>query len=220
MKRKAETLFVGVLGTFGSGKTLLLVLLGRNNGEQYRVLLKQLGFEDEVPNKPLRVYANFHMKGAKYITPEDFLEIKREEGFENLVLLQEVYAWLDARMSMTKVNRFLKTIVLQVRKRAMNIVWDAQLLRTVELILKESTDILVECEKARAVDGGKVFVYHVNWQPNLRTMRSAVMFLTEENAMKFWDEYNTYEIEQPITEVITPEDLTRKLKVKGRKRKI
>ena len=211
---------VGVLGTFGSGKTLLLVLLGRNNGEQYKVLLKRLGFGDEVSGLPFKVYANFHMKGAKYISPEDFLEIQRVEGFENLVLLQEVYAWLDARMSMTKVNRFLKTIVLQVRKRSMSIIWDAQLLRTVELILKESTDIMVECEKAKTVEGERVFIYHVNWQPNLRTMRSAVMFLREGEAERFWNEYNTYEIEQPVSEVITPEDLTRRLKVKGKKRKV
>ena len=213
-------MLVGVLGTFGSGKTLLLVLLGRNQGEQYKALLSRLGFEDEVPVKPFKVYANFHMKGAKYITPEDFLMIKREEGFENLVLLQEVYAWLDARMSMTKVNRFLKTIILQVRKRAMNIVWDAQLFRTVDLILKESTDILVECEKAKTVEGERVFIYHVNWQPNLRVMRSAVMCLREGEAERFWDEYNTYEVEQPVSEVITPEDLTRRLKVKGKKRKV
>ena len=211
-------MLVGVLGTFGSGKTLLLVLLGRNQGEKYKDLLKRLGFEDEVPIKPFKVYANFHMKGAKYITPEDFLMIKREEGFENLVLLQEVYAWLDARMSMTKVNRFLKTIVLQVRKRAMSIIWDAQLLRTVELILKESTDIMVECEKAKTVGGERVFIYHVNWQPNLYTMRHVVMVLSQQEAQRFWDEYDTYEVEVPISEVITPKDLTRKLRVKPKKK--
>jgi len=172
-------MLIAVLGGLGSGKTLFLTWLG----------LKSIGKSD--------VYANFHIAHpkVKFLTPLEFvkLALSTNKNKKYVVLLDEVYGWLDSRCSSTKTNRLLDIIGLQSRKRNMDIFYTAQLGSSVDLRFRDITDIVVKCEKIPNYG----FYYSINRQM-WRGIKTKKYFIPLDSAGKIWQYYDTTEVVKPI----------------------
>ena len=112
-----------IVGRFGSGKTLLLTYYA----------LKAI-------EKGHKVFANYTIKSdkASFVSPSNFeskLDSVDTQKQPISAFLDEVYVWLDSRMSMTKRNLSLSHLILQSRKRHLTIFYTAQMSRTVEMRL-------------------------------------------------------------------------------------
>lgn len=172
-------MLIGIIGQLGSGKTLLSTILGY-----------------KIAENPLYdgVYANYHIKHpkVKVITPIDMIDINPQGNKRALIILDEVYAWLDSRVSSSVLNRFLSWIILQSRKRNMDIIFTSQLSSLPDLRLKELSDIVIIAENVE-----KGFKYQIIWQKGLRIL-SKKLFLPYEYALKYFDKFDTREIVEPI----------------------
>lgn len=174
-------MLIGAFGGFGSGKTLILA-----------------SYCCHVANKPnYKVFTNFTVKhkNITIVEPIDLLNINPTD-YNVLLGLDEVYAWLDSRMSQTKVNRFLSWIILQSRKRNMDIFYTAQLGSLVDLRLRDLTDIVIYCMRT-SLKPKADFVYimelNLGW-----SVRRAKFLLPYKKARKFFQYFDTREIVQPI----------------------
>ena len=174
-----RNMLIAVLGGLGSGKTLFLTWLG----------LKSIGKSD--------VYANFHIAHpkVKFLTPLEFvkLALSTNKNKKYVVLLDEVYGWLDSRCSSSKTNRLLDIIGLQSRKRNMDIFYTAQLGSSVDLRFRDITDIVVKCEKIPNYG----FYYSINRQ-TWRGIKTKKYFIPLDSAGKIWQYYDTTEVVKPI----------------------
>lgn len=139
-----------------------------------------------------KVYSNYWIRNpnVKQIEPVDLLEIGKGKNF---VALDEVYAWLDSRFSASKTNRLLSYIMLQSRKRGMDICYTAQLGSSVDLRLRDLTDIVIQAVKI----ANRGFLYYVNWV-KLGQVYSKRVFLPFNVAEKYFDLYDTAEVIKPI----------------------
>lgn len=168
-------MLIALVGNLGSGKTLLLTIFCRK-----KIDMKRL------------VYANYHIKGqTKLVEPIDLLDMP--QGKPIFLALDEIYAWLDSRCSASNSNRVLSYVALQSRKHKVTIAYTAQLGSSVEMRLRELTDLVIECERAK--HGG--FIYKITWRRFHRTL-SRTLFLSEGIAKKYYSLYDTNEVIKPI----------------------
>ena len=118
-------MIIGIFGGLGYGKTLLAVYLA------YKLHTK-LKFQ---------VFSNIKLNFPfKPINIEDFLEEKLKKG---IVILDEAYAWLEARASTRKLNRIISYIIFQSRKRDLHFVFTSQLSSSVDKRLRELCDYMI-----------------------------------------------------------------------------
>jgi len=117
-------LLYGISGGIGYGKTALAVLL------LYRAYKKQ----------KRNVFANIHTTFAKTLSGEDMLNMQKFP-LNSTVLLDELYAWLDSRMSGKKTNIALSHIILQSRKRNFDIIYTVQIFSSVDLRVRRNTEV-------------------------------------------------------------------------------
>lgn len=164
-----------IVGRFGSGKTLLLTYYA----------LKAI-------EKNHKVFANYTIKSdkASFVTPSNF-EVKLDSVDTQKqpisTFLDEVYVWLDSRMSMTKRNLSLSHLILQSRKRHLTIFYTAQMSRTVEMRLSEMADFRIKAEQLH-----NRFKYTVYTGDGLQL---SVFAIPKKKAETFlYSEYDTYHI--------------------------
>jgi hypothetical protein len=171
-------MLIGIFGGFGSGKTLLLTVITVNASKTGRY----------------ECYANFKIdrKNVSYIEAEDLLDINPEGNMRAFIGLDEIYAWLDSRVSSSKVNRVLSWIILQSRKRNMDICYTAQLSSSIDIRLRNMTDIAIFANKK--YDG---FYYDLRWQ-NENQVFNRKFFLSANVAQFYYNKYNTREIVKPV----------------------
>ena len=176
-------MLIGVLGDLGSGKTLLLAIWGY-----------KLGFKTDKYD----VYANFHIydSNVEYLTPKKLLDINPIQK-RAVVLLDEVYAWLDSRVSGSKINRILSWVVLQSRKRNMDIIYSAQIGSSADLRLRDTTQLIVFCEAVGNPFDPDGFYYVVEWNRGIRILHRN-FYLPKKVAQKYYKIYDTREIVKPI----------------------
>jgi len=116
-------MIIAFCGSLGSGKTLGLTWLAK-----------------QWHNAGIPIYSNYDLK-FKYNPIIEFEDIENmKEGF---AVLDELWLWMDARMSITKRNRAISEILLKSRKRKISIGYTAQSFRQVDIRLRHVTDYLV-----------------------------------------------------------------------------
>ena len=178
-------ILVCILGPQGSGKTILMVYLATQSKRE--------------------VYSNFkiHIPNYKSLEIMDLLELK-----DNIdVLIDEGYTWLESRTSSSHLNRYLSYIVLQARKRTIDIIISAQLFSTLDVRFRQQADLIIKCKKSE-----KGFKYSFLFVENNK-VRTFV--LKWKNAKKLYDMYDTYEIVEPYMK----EELKAKLTIRTEKDK-
>lgn len=126
---------VGIEGGIGTGKTTVLTHFAITE----HVMLK----------KP--IWANYHLKGIPYtyLTFEDLMELMKEQfDFEKAaIFLTEAHIWIDSRMSQTKQSRLFTYFMLQTGKQDINLYYDTQDFRQVDIRLRKMTDLAIHVRR-------------------------------------------------------------------------
>lgn len=166
---------IGICGGLGGGKTLLMTIFGK---------------DDYLSGQ--KVYSNYKTSFSEMISPLDLME--QNQQLKNCSLcLDELYTWVDSRLSGTKGNRLITYFALQTRKIDVNLYYTAQLSGSVDLRLQFITDIIILAERRK---NGFAYTVYYDYIPK------GTFFLPEVNAEMFYDDYDT-------TEVILPLELDR-----------
>jgi len=160
-------MLICILGSFGSGKTLLLAILSTQSIRTVR--------------------SNFKINIEKYkeLKIIDLLDLEKNTD----VYIDEGYTWLESRTSSSILNRYLSYIILQSRKRTIDIYITAQLFSTVDLRFRDNADIIIKC--LRKTEGFKYIFYNTK----NKTIKSFI--LPFKKAEKYYELYDTYEIIEP-----------------------
>jgi hypothetical protein len=115
---------IGIFGLQGSGKTMYMTRCGKKDSEKGRT-----------------IYSNYHLKGIPYtpVTTLDDIEKIKNGTF----LADELWLWIFARSSMSKMNQELMKIVMLNRKRNVDIYYTAQLSRSIDVLLRGVTTYFI-----------------------------------------------------------------------------
>jgi len=127
---RTNNLVVGIKGLKGSGKTAMLTLL--------------LYFEWKYLKK--KVYTNYQV-----FFPHESLDIdkliKLDKELTNAVIgISELHMICDSRRSGRKQNIKFSYFVTQSRHRSVNLYYDTQFERQIDIRIRENTDINLICE--------------------------------------------------------------------------
>lgn len=119
-----------ISGNLGSGKTASLVWLAVKHHAAGR-----------------KIMANFRLHPVleATIAPAEILLMHRHE--DCTILIDELWAMIDSRTSMTGENKFLNDIILSSRKRGVTIMGTAQLPGMVDKRYREIADYTCLCER-------------------------------------------------------------------------
>lgn len=179
-----EGTMIGIIGDIRSGKTLLLVFLAFVFSKNREVWsnLKELAHE------------NYHKLSLR-----DFLNLEKFEHSD--VYITELHTWLESRLSsFDDVNLALDNFGLQAGKRDVNIIWDSQIMMSVDVRYRFLADVIFSCnhnkdlkrfEYTRYV---KIIIGEPPYQ-DIRYKYAGVFYLTEEYCEKnLYGKYNTFEI--------------------------
>lgn len=160
-------MLIAILGNLGSGKTLFLAYLSRK--------LKRT------------IYSNFNLKvkNFKHLKVIDLLNLPNNIE----VFLDEAYTWLESRVSSKALNRYLSYILLQSRKRTINIYITMQLFSTVDVRFREQSNIIILCKKVEDGFNYKIFNRENNCVNSF--------ILPFNKAKECYEYYDTYEIVEP-----------------------
>ena len=156
----------------GSGKTLLMVFFAFLSNRE--------------------IYSNFKIYLDRYKPLEitDLLELK-----DNIdVLIDEGYTWLESRTSGSILNRYLSYIVLQSRKRTIDIIISAQMFSSLDIRFREQCDLIIKCKKI--IKGKKIIGFRYEFlfvESNLIKK----VFFDIKYAKKYFDWYDTYQVIEP-----------------------
>lgn len=179
-------MLIGIEGGLGAGKTIIAVRYCLIDKIKYHknimcnIGLKNIDYEQVDVNKLLE-YGN-----------------KNVHLYNYTVFIDELTVFVDCRTSTSKSNRIFSYLVLQSRKRNVDIYYTTQDLGMIDFRVVNHTPITVHAEtifdkKNREIKGIKKYTIIDRTNPLHPTMDSFVMDIT-----KYYNEYDTDEIVQPL----------------------
>lgn len=162
-------MLMAIIGGMGEGKNVLMVYLATKSKRE--------------------VYSNFkiHIPNYKPLKITDLLDLKNNID----VFIDEGYTWLESRTSGSVLNRYLSYIVLQARKRLIDIIISAQMFSSLDVRFREQCDVVVKCQKIKKGKVIKGFKYSFLF---VEKNKVRTYFLKYKDAKKLFDIYDTYEI--------------------------
>ena len=104
-----------------------------------------------------------------------------------LVVLDEAYAYIESRVSMSKLNLYMSYILFQSRKRGIDIICTAQLSSSLDNRFIELADLLIVAQQTKT--GFRYFVTNKN--------KIRVFNMSFEYAEKIWGKYDTSQVVMP-----------------------
>lgn len=120
-------MLMDINGDVGSGKTLLAVDIAQRN-----------------PQIPCKANFKLNLPNVRPLLVEDLLSLEASES-GTLVLIDEAWSWLESRVSMSKLNRYMSYIVFQSRKRDLDIITTEQLRSSIDLRFKDMSNYTIFC---------------------------------------------------------------------------
>lgn len=155
-----------IVGDVGSGKTLFQTWLC---------------VTDKRP-----VYANYRIGIDRWaaLQPSMIFDLQ-----DCLVVMDEMYLWLEARVSSAKLNEYLSYMLFQSRKNATDYIGTAQIFGTVDVRFREMADYIV---MARNDARARCFRYEVLKNSSIRPMVKRLS-LSYDDASKVFPLYDTKE---------------------------
>ena len=160
-------MLISVLGNLGTGKTLFLTYMASKFNRE--------------------VYSNYELKLKHYKQLKVIDLLNLPNNIE--VFIDEAYTWLESRVSSKALNRYLSYILLQSRKRTINIYITAQLFSSVDLRFREQSNIIIVCHR---INEG--YFYKILNRENNGMKSFLFPFI---KAKKYYKLYDTYEIIEP-----------------------
>lgn len=159
-------MLIAIHGNLGSGKTLLMVILG---------YLSQKN-----------VYANFTIHYPNKKIKEFTLQTIKTKDISNaLLLIDEAYILIESRTSHSDINRLMTYILFQSRKKDVDIIISAQLISTLDIRYRSMIDYFILCEKEQ--NRFKYEIYNINND-------KFTFYLSFEKAQQFFKMYNTNQV--------------------------
>lgn len=165
-----------ILGDYGSGKTLFMTRQGVISERE--------------------VLGNYTINIDNYqkIDPLDLKDI----GFNRLVLLDEIYTWLESRISSSHLNLYLTSITSQSRHRTIDVMGTLHLFSSVDIRFRAMVHRIVKCSRIPSKKKPQE-----EWDFNYKIMntysgKTISKTLRYRNAIKYFPLYDTYELIEPI----------------------
>jgi len=168
-------MLIVVLGKRGSGKTLWMCI--------------------QALRSKRTVLSNFKIKSPNYKQLKIVDLLNLPDDIE--VMLDEAYAWIDARVSGSVINRYMSYIVLQSRKRTINIFMSAQMFRSLDVRIRQQVDLLIKCERLGVKPKGtdtRDFRYS-SFEVQSQSIKTYI--LKYNKAIKYFSKFDTYQIIDP-----------------------
>lgn len=164
-------MIVAICGGLGSGKTLLLT---RYAHKEYL--------------KAKKIYSNYNLKFKHdKIDLPSLLELKPE--LENSgIFIDELYIYMDSRLSGSKRNRMLSYFVFQTRKLGVTLFFTSQHIGQVDIRLRNMLDILCLCKQTIKKDWFKVDIIDYREFPDVNS--STFIY----NGSAYYPLYDTLEL--------------------------
>ena len=165
-----------ILGDYGSGKTIRLVLEGVSSDRD--------------------VYGNFTLDIDNYtrITPMDLKHINSNA----LVILDEMQTWLESRVSMSFLNRFITNIIDQADKKDIDYFGTAHLLSSIDVRFRDNVHRIIICERIGKEDPERTRTNdHRDFRfktMNTFTGKVKKKRLRYKKSVKYFELYDTHEI--------------------------
>lgn len=144
-------MIVAICGGLGSGKTLLL---------------SRYAYKEFMKGKKIFANYNLNFEHTK-IDLVTLLNLKPELQNSG-ILMDEIYIYMDSRMSMTKRNRLLSYFVFQTRKLGVTLYFTSQHIGQVETRLRNMVDILCICKQTVKKDWFKIDMVDYRDFPDIR----------------------------------------------------
>jgi len=119
-------MLMGVIGELGSGKTLGMTYMGIRNYVKYE--------------GTRTIFANYHL----FDVPFNFVDSPEQidDIHSGIFLADELWLWLDSRVSSSKRNRFVSAILAKSRKRDLDILYTSQSFSQVDKRVRKITDFV------------------------------------------------------------------------------
>lgn len=192
-------MLIGIEGNIGSGKTLYAVRCAKRDSD-----------------RGIKIVTNLNLIGIPYETFDinQFLDNKYSESLKNAtVILDEITVYMDCRLGSSKQNLLMGYLVLQSRKRGLNIIYTTQDLDLVDYKrLVKYTNIVVYAQPIYTKDiEGKVVEQENYRNYTLVDLRKKKDNITQFN-MKISPYYKYYDTDQIIEPLVK---LTNKKEVKN-----
>ena len=165
-----------ILGDYGSGKTIRLVLEGVSSKRE--------------------VWGNFKLDIDNYtrITPMDLKDV----GSNMLIILDEMQTWLESRVSMSFMNRFITNIIDQADKRGIDYFGTAHLLSSLDIRFRNNVHRIIKCERIGRSPSDRTRLNDIRdfrfKTLNTYTGRIKSKTLKYEKTIKYFELYDTHEI--------------------------
>ena len=164
-----------IVGRVGSGKTLFMTADAVNSGRAH-------------------IYANYQVNDPRYIAllPEMLMDPNLRDA---VILLDEVYAWIESRTSGRDINRYMSYILFQSRKKDIDFYMTEQLLSTVDLRYRDMIDFEVRCKAVPNYKHPEGFVYKI---VDVLEQKVYPLYLSIKDAEPYFKLYDTYQTVHPI----------------------
>jgi len=164
-------MIIALCGGLGSGKTLLLT---------------RYAHKEKAKEKKIFANYNLNFEHTK-IDLVSLLEAKPE--LENSGLfMDEIYIYMDSRLSMGKRNRMLSYFVFQTRKLGVTLYFTSQHIGQVDVRLRNMIDILCICKQTIKKDWFKIDMVDYRNFPDVK--QNTFIY----NGSVYYPMYNTKEL--------------------------
>lgn len=166
-------MLVGIIGDFGSGKTLLMCIFSFYSNR--------------------KVLANFEIiNNHKYTKLEltGLLNLPKNRD----IFIDEAYTWLESRTSMSKINQFISYIIFQSRHIKIDLYITAQLFNSIDLRFRNNANIIINCTSIRIKNKILGFRYDFYKVDRKKLKYITSLLLKYEKAKQFFNNYDTYEL--------------------------
>ena len=140
------------------------------------------------------LYSNYEIKDERYreLLPEVLMDKALRDA---IILLDEVYAWLESRTSGRDINRYMSYILFQARKKDIDFYMTEQLLSTVDLRYRDMIDFEVRCKAIPNYKHPVSFRYRII---DILERKAYPMYLSIEAASRYFHLYDSYQPISPI----------------------
>lgn len=169
-------MLIAIIGDFGSGKTLFLVLVGVSSNRE--------------------IWSNFrlHLENYYQLDVMDLIDL----GENKDILLDEAYTWLESRVSGSFLNRYISYILFQSRKRTIDIYTTEQLFHTIDRRFRDLVHRVVKCERVNNQNPNKDkwdfrFDIYDTYNEDIKSF-----ILEYDKAKQYFPLYDTKQIIEPF----------------------
>lgn len=163
-------MLIGISGNIRTGKTLLATILS------------YLMFKSNI-----MIFANYHTKFSKLISPLDLINFDIGAG---LLCLDEIHTMIDSRLN-SQAGRYISYFITQSGKRGVHIMYTTQNFMMVDKRLRDLTHIKIICHNTETKFKYQIYRLAEN---GLDYKYVRTIYLSHEKAKLYYDLYDTKEL--------------------------